>query len=166
MARRFTGLLAASTFPAVLLLATACTSGGGSPSSTSTASSAAPSGGPSTSAASPSTASPSTGASGSAALSPSQVMPLFLECLAEHNVPIWDKAQGNVSVASIGKTEGWYENGRVVANSALYSAADALEGFYPISSDFKPEQTIATWVDNAAGNGTWPKVCAPLPPAS
>jgi hypothetical protein len=161
VARRITGLLAASTFPAVLLLATACTSGGGSPSSTSTASSAAPG------AASPaSAASASAPAPGSAALSPSQVMPLFLECLAEHNVPIWDKAQGNVSVASIGKTEGWYENGRVVANSALYSDADALEGFYPISSDFKPEQTIATWVDNAAGNGTWPKVCTPLPSAS
>jgi hypothetical protein len=93
-------------------------------------------------------------------------MPLLLECLAEHNVPIWDKAQGNVSVASLGKTEGWYENGHVVANNALYSDADALEGFYPISSDFKPEQTIATWVDNAASGGTWPKVCAPLPSAS
>ncbi len=51
-------------------------------------------------------------------------------------------------------------------HGALYSDADALEGFYPVSSDFKPEQTIATWVDNAAGNGPWPKVCAPLPPAS
>jgi hypothetical protein len=155
MARRFTGLLAASMFPAVLL-ATACTSGGGSPSSASTASSAPPS----------ATAPGSPTAPGGTALSPSRVMPLFLECLAEHNVPIWDKAQGNVSVASLGKAEGWYENGRVVANNALYSDADALEGFYPVSSDFKPEQTIATWVDNAAGNGTWPKVCAPLPPAS
>jgi hypothetical protein len=90
-------------------------------------------------------------------------MPLLLECLTEHNVPIWDKAQGDVNVASVGKNQGWYENGRVVANSALYSNADALEGFYPIGSGFKPEQTIATWVDNAVGNRTWPKVCKPLP---
>lgn len=161
MARRFTGLLAASMFPAVMLLATACTSGGGGSPSTSTASSAGPSAPASSSAASPT----ATG-TGAAALTPQQVMPLFLECLAEHNVPIWDKAQGNVSVATVGKTEGWYENGHVVANSALYSDADALEGFYPIGSDFKPEQTIATWVDNAASDGTWPKVCAPLPSAS
>lgn len=162
MARRFTGLLAASMFPAVMLLATACTSGGGGSPSTSTASSAGPSAPASSSAASPT----ATGTGAAAALTPQQVMPLFLECLAEHNVPIWDKAQGNVSVATVGKTEGWYENGHVVANSALYSDADALEGFYPIGSDFKPEQTIATWVDNAASDGTWPKVCAPLPSAS
>jgi hypothetical protein len=90
-------------------------------------------------------------------------MPLFLQCLTEHNIPIWDKAEGNVSVASVGKNQGWYENGRVVANSAFYSNADALEGFYPISPDFKPEQTIADWVDNAVSNRTWPKVCTPLP---
>jgi hypothetical protein len=96
-------------------------------------------------------------------LTAQQVMPLLLECLTEHNVPIWDKAEGDVNVASVGKNQGWYENGRVVANSALYSNADALEGFYPIGSDFKPEQTIATWVDNAVGNRTWPTVCKPLP---
>jgi hypothetical protein len=150
VARRFTGLLAASLFPAVMLLATGCASSGGSPSSTST------------------TASPASSATASvsATLGPQQVLPLFLQCLAEHNVPISDKAQGDVNVASVGKNQGWYENGRVVANNALYSNADALEGFYPISTDFKPEQTIATWVDNAASKGTWPKVCAPLPSSS
>lgn len=153
MARRFTGLLAASMFPAVMLLATACGGNGGSPNGTSTTSS-------------PASAAPSATASVSATLSPQQVMPLFLQCLAEHNVTIWDKAQGNTNLVSLGKKEGWYENGRVVANNALYSYADVLEGFYPISSDFKPEQTIATWVDNATNSGTWPKVCAPLPSAS
>lgn len=147
MARRFTGLLAASTFPAVMLLATACTSGGGSPSST-----------PATST--------SASASQAAALTQQQVMPLFLQCLTEHNITIWDKAQGNTNLASIGKAEGWYKNGRVLANQALYTDVDALEGFYPISPDFKPEQTIADWVDNAVSNGTWPKVCAPLPSGS
>jgi hypothetical protein len=140
-------------FPAVMLLATGCTSSGGSPSGTSTT-------------ASPASSAPSATASVSATLSPQQVIPLFLQCLAEHNVPIWDKAQGDVNVASVGKNQGWYENGRVVANNALYSNADALEGFYPISPDFKPEQTIATWVDNAASDGAWPKVCAPLPSKS
>ena|ERR1700722_7459385 len=129
-------------FSAVLLLATACTSTGGSSNN-----------------ASASGTTPSQGAS----LSAQQVMPLFLQCLADHDVPIWDKAQGNTSVVSLGKLQGWYENGRVVADNALYTNADALEGFYPISSDFKPQQTITTWVDNAAADGTWPKVCAPLP---
>ena len=147
MARRFTGLLAASMVSAVMLLAAACTSGGGSPTSTSTTSSSAP----------------SATVSEAMTLTAQQVMPLLLECLTEHNVPIWDKAEGDVNVASVGEKQGWYENGRVVANSALYSNADALEGFYPIGSDFKPEQTIATWVDNAVGNRTWPKVCKPLP---
>ena len=150
MARRFTGLLAASAFPAVMLLATACGGNGGSPSGPSTTSS-------------PASSAPSATAPASATLSAQQVIPLFLQCLAEHNVPIWDKAEGNMSVASVGKNQGWYENGRVVANSALYNNADALEGLYPISPDFKPEQTIATWVDDAASDGAWPKVCAPLP---
>jgi hypothetical protein len=149
VARRFTGLLAASMLPAAMLLASGCTSGGGSPTSTSTTAA--------------SSSAPSATASGGATLTAQQVMPLLLECLTEHNVPIWDKAQGDVNVATVGKNQGWYENGHVVANSALYSNADALEGFYPISSDFKPEQTIATWVDNAVSNRMWPKVCKPLP---
>lgn len=152
MARRFSGLLAASMVSAVMLAATACTSSGGSTSSTSTTS--------------PASSAPSATVSAAMTLTAQQVMPLLLECLTEHNVPIWDKVQGDVNVASVGKNQGWYENGRVVANSALYSNADALEGFYPISSDFKPEQTIATWVDNAVSNRTWPKVCKPLPSTS
>lgn len=142
MARRFPGLLAASIFSAVTLLATAaCTSSGGTASGTST------------------TASPAQ----NAALDPQRLTPLFLECLAKHNVPIWDKAEGNVTVASVGKKLGWYENGHVVANNAFYDHADVIEGFYPISPDFTPKQTIATWVDDAVNNGTWPKVCGSLP---
>jgi hypothetical protein len=90
-------------------------------------------------------------------------MPLFLQCLIDHNVPIWDRAEGDTSAASLGTKGGWYVNGRVVATDAFYRIADSLEGFYPVSPDFKPEQTIAEWVDNAVSNGTWPKVCAPLP---
>ena len=152
MARRFTGLLAASMFPAVMLLATACTSGGGSPSSTSSPASSAPS------------ATVSDGVTRN--LTQQQVVPLFLQCLTDHNITIWDKAQGNTNLATVGKAQGWYKNGRVLANQALYTDVDGLEGFYPISPDFKPEQTIADWVDNAVSNRTWPKVCAPLPAQS
>ena len=147
MARRLTGVLAASMFPAVMLLATACSSGGGSSSGTTPASS-----------------SPSASQTGT--LTQQQVMPLFLQCLTDHNITIWDKAQGNTNLASIGKVQGWYKNGRVLANQALYNDADALEGFFPVSPDFKPEQMIADWVDNAVSNRTWPKVCAPLPSGS
>jgi hypothetical protein len=144
--RRFTGMLAASMFSAVLLLATACTSNGGATTSASTT--------------------PSATGSSSATLSPQTVMPLFLQCLIQHNITIWDKAQGNTNLASLSKKQGWYENGKVVANQAYYNQADVLEGFYPLSPDFKPEQDIATWVDNAVSDRTWPKVCAPLPSAS
>ncbi len=78
-------------------------------------------------------------------------------------VTIWDKAQGDAIPVSVGKAQGRYENGKVIADNAPYSSADGLEGFYPISSDVKPEQMIGTWADDAASNGTWPKVCAPLP---
>lgn len=154
MARRLTGLLAVSMVPTVMLLATACGSNSNSTQSTSATSAAATG----------ASVSQSATASG-AALTAAQVIPLFLQCLAEHNVTIWDKAQGNTNLVSLAKQEGWYENGRVVANQALYTDADALEGFYPISPDFKPDQTIGSWVDNAAATRTWPKVCAPLPSA-
>lgn len=149
MAQRFTGLLAASMVPALMLLASACSSNSSSPEGTSTTSSAAQ----------------SATASG-AALTAQQVMPLFLQCLTDHHITIWDKAQGNTNLASIGEKQGWYKNGRVLANQALYTDADALEGFYPISPDFKPQQMIGDWVDNAVSKGTWPKVCAPLPSGS
>lgn len=141
MTRRFPGLLAASMFTAVMLLATACGSNGGSPNSTSTTSSATP----------------------GTTLTVQQIIPLFMQCLADHNIPIWDKAQGDMNVVSLGKTEGWYVNGRVVANNALHTYFEDLEGTYPISPDFQPEQTIGTWVDNAAATRAWPTVCGSLP---
>jgi hypothetical protein len=149
VARRFTGLFAASMVPALMLLASGCSSNSTSPEGTSTTSSAAPS-----------------ATTSGAALTAQQVMPLFLQCLTDHHITIWDKAQGNTNLASIGEKQGWYKNGRVLANQALYTDADALEGFYPISPDFKPQQMIGDWVDNAVSNGTWPKVCTPLPSKS
>lgn len=139
VARRFSGLLAASMLSMVMLLATACTAGGGSSSS----------------------ASPT--ASHDATLSLQQVTPLFLQCLIDHNVTIWDRAQGDTNLKPLAEKAGWYVNGHVVANQKLWLAVDSLEGFHPISPDFKPDQTIADWVDNAALHGTWPKVCTPLP---
>jgi hypothetical protein len=129
-------------FSAVMLLAAACTSSGGS-------SSNAPA--------------PSTTTSRNASLSLQQVLPLFLQCLVEHNVPVWDRAEGYMSLATVGEKNGWYENGRVVANNDLYLHADVLEGLYPMSTGFKPEQMISVWLDNAVSNGAWPKLCAPLP---
>lgn len=142
MARRLSGLLAASAISAAMLSATACTSTG---------------------VASSSASAPSTTAAKVRSLSDQQILPLFLQCLAEHKVMIWDKAQGDTDLVSVGKAQGWYVNGQVIASSALYSDAAGLEGFYPISPDFKPDQMIGTWLDNAANKGTWPKVCTPLP---
>ncbi len=154
MARRFTSLLAVSMVPTVLLLASACGSNGSSTQSTSTTSPATPD----------ASASQSPTTSG-AALTPQRVLPVFLQCLTDHNITIWDKAQGNTNLASVGEKQGWYKNGRVLANETLYTDADALEGFYPISPDFKPQQTIGDWVTSVALTRTWPKVCGPLPSA-
>jgi hypothetical protein len=133
VARRPTGLLTASLSSAVMLSAAACTSGGGPPTGTPTP------------------------------LSLPQVLPLFLQCLVDHHVTIWDRAQGDTNAASIGEKAGWLVNGRVVANQNLYTRSDAIEGFSPMSPDFEPQQTIATWLDDAVSKGTWPKVCPPLP---
>jgi hypothetical protein len=126
-------------FSVMMLPATACTSGGG----TFTIASAT--------------------ASHDASLSLQQVTPLFLQCLIEHDVTIWDRAQGDTSLKPLAEKAGWYVNGHVVANQTFWLNLDSLEGFYPISPDFKPDQMIADWIDNAALHGTWPKVCTPLP---
>ena len=104
--------------------------------------------------------------SATAKLTAQQIIPAFLQCLAAHNVPVWDREQGNMSVVSLGKTVGWYVNGRVVANTAIYTYFEDLEGTYPISPDFKPDQMVGTWVDNAMSTGAWPKVCGALPTAN
>ena len=95
-----------------------------------------------------------------------QLYPLFVQCLAQHSIPIWDKSQGNMNVASQGTGEGWYKNGRVVTNDAFYGWLQQYEGTYPMSPSMKPDQTIDEWVTEAATKGTWPKVCGSLPAAS
>lgn len=93
-----------------------------------------------------------------------ELYPLFVRCLASHDVPIWDRAQGKLSVAPPGATEGWYRNGRVSRNEAFVSWLRQNSGTYPLSPAFKPYKTIDQWVAAAAAKGTWPaKVCGPLP---
>lgn len=92
-----------------------------------------------------------------------QLYPLFVQCLAQHSIPIWDKSQGNMNAASQGAREGWYKNGRVVTNDAFYGWLQQYEGTYPMSPSMKPEQPIHQWVTDAATKGTWPKVCGSLP---
>jgi hypothetical protein len=90
--------------------------------------------------------------------------PLFVQCLAQHNIPIWDKSDGNMAVASQGTKDGWYKDGRVISNGAFSQWFGQNEGTYPHTSAFKPYKTIADWTTDAATNGTWPtKVCGPLP---
>jgi hypothetical protein len=90
----------------------------------------------------------------------------FVQCLAQHDIPIWDKSQGDMNVASLGRKEGWYKNGHVLHNEAFDRYFQDIEGTYPIGSDFKPDQTIASWIDNAASTGRWPKVCGAIPASS
>jgi hypothetical protein len=151
VARRFTGLLAVSMFSAAMLLVTACSSSSsGTPSNASTTSST-----------------PSATDSLTAMQNRErQLTPLFVQCLAQHNIPIWDKSQGNQNVAALGTKGGWYKNGQVTANTAFDLFFQDIEGTYPISPDFKPEQMVAQWIDGAASTGTWPSVCGPLPSAS
>jgi hypothetical protein len=151
-ARRFTRLIAVSMFSVVTLFTAACSSsGGGTSSSTPTASS------------------PASSATGSASATPDREWQLtlaFVQCLAQHNIPVWDKSDGNQDVASLGTKGGWYEDGKVVNNVAFGRFFQNIEGTYPIGSDFKPEMTVTQWIDQATSTGTWPKVCGSLPPGS
>lgn len=95
-----------------------------------------------------------------------QLYPVFVGCLAQHNIPVWSKSTGNVSVAAQGTSDGWYANGTVTQNAAFYRWIDSHDGMYPMSPGLKPDQTIIGWVQNAAVHGTWPaSVCGPLPAA-
>lgn len=153
MARRFTGLIAVSMLSAATLLTAACGSSGSStPSTTSTTSS-----------------SPASGATGSPSATPDRQWQLtlaFVQCLAQHNVPIWDKSDGNQNVASLGVKDGWYKNATVINNVAFSRFFQDIEGTYPIGSDFKPQMTVDQWISNAVTGGTWPKVCGSLPSAN
>lgn len=95
-----------------------------------------------------------------------QLYPVFVGCLAQHNIPVWTKSTGNVSVSAQGASGGWYANGKVTQNGAFYRWIDSHDGMYPMSPGLKPDQTIIQWVQNAAVHGTWPaNVCGPLPTA-
>jgi hypothetical protein len=152
MARRFTGLMAVSMFSVVALLTAACGSiGSSTPGTTST------------------TSSPASGATGSPTATPDRQWQLtlaFVQCLAQHNIPIWDKSDGNQNVASLGVRDGWYKNGAVINNIAFSRFFSVVEGSYPVGADFKPQMTVDQWISNATTDGTWPKVCGSLPPAS
>jgi hypothetical protein len=151
VARGFTYLLAASMVSAALLLTTACTSSGGSPTSTS---------------AIPSTTPNATESLNAYLNRVRQLSEPFVQCLAQHDIRIWDRSQGYRNLATLGTKGGWYKNGRVLNNDVFDNAFEELEGTYPMSPDFKPDQTIATWINNAASTGTWPKVCGPVPSAA
>lgn len=89
-----------------------------------------------------------------------------MQCLLDHKVTTQDRAEGNISLSSTGTKEGWYRNGRVIANQAFYAGFDSLEGIVPVGPGFKPEQDIAAWLDSASATGTWPKACGPFPGGS
>jgi len=93
-----------------------------------------------------------------------QLYPVFVGCLAQHDIPVWSKSTGNVSVSAQGTQDGWYANGKVTQNGAFYRWIDSHDGMYPMSPELKPDQTIIGWVQNAAVHGTWPaNICGPLP---
>jgi hypothetical protein len=151
VARRFPRLIAVSMFAVVTLLATACASSGGGTPSAST------------------TSSPASGAAGSPSATADRQWQLtlaFVQCLAQHNIPIWDKSDGNQNVAALGAKGGWYKNGAVINNVAFSRFFADTEGTYPIGSDFKPQMTVDQWIRDAITDGTWPKVCGALPSAS
>lgn len=138
--RRLTRLFAAPATLAAVLLAVACSPGSGTTAST-----------------------PADSPSREPTLQ--QLAPLFMQCLLDRKVTIWDRAEGDINMVLTGTREGWYRNGRVVANQAFYADFDSIEGTTPVSPAFKPEQDIASWLGHAAATGTWPKTCGPFPRA-
>lgn len=138
MTRRSASLILVPVLTAAALLTVGCSPGSGTTSSTPTA-------------------------SPKATLTNQQIAPLFMQCLIDHKITIWDRAQGNMNLAHYAALEGWYKNGRVTANHAFYVQMENFEGTVPISPDFKPEHPVGDWIDNASATGAWPKVCAPLP---
>lgn len=105
--------------------------------------------------------------------------PLFVQCLAQHSVPIWDKADGTMQVAPEGIREGWYKNGKVITNTSFYQWLGDAEGTYPMGPLYSsllvngqiPDNTpvgygnLDWWVQAAATSGKWPQICGTLPKA-
>jgi ABC-type oligopeptide transport system substrate-binding subunit len=96
MSRRIARLTAVAVLSAAVLLTAACTS------------------------------SSSSSAQASGITPEEQFTPLFFQCLAQHNVPLWDKSAGSageyVTVAAAGKKQGWYVNGKIVESNPESSA--------------------------------------------
>ena len=97
-----------------------------------------------------------------------QIRPVFAQCLAQHNIPIWDTASGRMNVARQGTQQGWYRDGHVITGDAFRRWWSDHDGTYAISSALgKPSKKLDEWVTEAATNGTWPtKACGPMPAIS
>lgn len=91
--------------------------------------------------------------------------PLFMQCLADHNIQVGDEYGRKVNVSSQGAKDGWLINGKVVENSAFYAWFMDHGGMYPINPSLEPNKSIDLWVQEAADNSSaWPtKVCGLLP---
>jgi hypothetical protein len=151
MIRRVSRMAAVVACSASILSAVACTSAKSAPpsASTSAASSPAPS---------------ATDSYQARTARQDRLFPVFVQCLAQHDIPIWARSVGNVNVAAQGSKGGWYADGKVIQNDAFYEWLEQHDGMYPISPALKPDQTIVQWVENAAINGTWPtKACGAMP---
>lgn len=108
-----------------------------------------------------------------------QLTPLFVACLAKNNIPLWDKAQGNMQIAPVGTREGWYRDGKVTTNDAYYEWIGDIEGTYPmgplyssllVNGQIPPNMPVGYgnfdwWIHAAASSGKWPQICGTLPKA-
>lgn len=142
--RRFTTLMTVSIFAALVLFTAACTSGGSDAEGRT----------------------PTPSPTDSFDVMHDRVVNLelpFIQCLAQHNVPVWDRGQGDQNLAVVGREGGWYKNGRIVNKNRFWEIFEDLEGTYPMGSDFKPEQKVDDWLEQEARTLTWPKVCGPFP---
>jgi hypothetical protein len=52
----------------------------------------------------------------------------IVQGLTQGNVPIYTKEDGNVSLQQVGKQQGWYQDGKVVPNSAFWNWMGSSEG--------------------------------------
>ena len=92
--------------------------------------------------------------------------PFLVQCLARQRIPVWDTAVGKMDVAGEGTREGWFVNGRVIANDAFWRWFRDHDGTYAYSRALRPYKTLDDWVAGAVENGAWPaKVCGPMPAA-
>jgi hypothetical protein len=113
-----------------------------------------------------------------------RLTPLFVQCLAQHNIPIRDSSLGDMNVASVGEREGWYKNARVSDNAAFSDFLTIADGALPegpLYSSLKQAQppvgivvthgnfvlgevgSLSWWVGEGAVYGKWPAICGTLP---